>query len=121
MAILLTEQVGAGQDPGEQQDELVRFLEQNPAYYTVMKSGLCIRILESLSQKAKNLLMLRQGFPRMEQQDIMVLLETLADVGVVSHLDAGSNRFFYTNEKGKRFLEIYRKTREKFLGKEEGF
>ena len=114
MAVLLTHQV-YGEVP---QDELVRFLEQRPEYYSIMKSGLCIRILQSLALKAKNTMQMRSDFPKMEAEDLETLIGMLLEVGVISHLDVGSNRVYYTNKEGKAFLAVYRKTREKFLGKE---
>lgn len=117
MAILVTEQ----SPNSTQQDDLIRFLELHPVYYTIMKSSLCIRILESLAQKAKNILMLKRDFPKIEQQDIVLLLESLIEAGVVSFFDAGTQRFYYTNKNGRQFLEIYKRTKERFLGKEESF
>ena len=114
MAVLLTHQV-YGEVP---QDELVRFLEQHPEYYSIMKSGLCIKLLQSLAVKAKNTMQLRRDFPRMEPKDLEIIISMLLEVRVVSQLDVGSNRFYYTNKEGKAFLAVYRKTREKFLGKE---
>ncbi|MCX6801517.1 MAG: hypothetical protein NT067_00230 [Candidatus Diapherotrites archaeon] len=116
MTVLVAEQGGTQQPP----DEFVRFLEQNPAYYTIMKSNLCILVVQSLAEKAKSLMMLKAEFPRMEQEDIFELAESLVAVGVVSFFDAGSNRFYYTNEKGKFFLAIYRQAKEKFVGPETG-
>lgn len=137
MAILITEQVKPSEqevkpseqevmpaEPGphdEKQDAMVGFLEQHPAYYTIMKSALFIRILRSLSGKAKNMLMLKQSFPSIEQEDLMTIIEMFIDLGVVSYIDAGSNRFYYANSKGKEFLSVYDATRERFLGKEEPF
>lgn len=117
MAILLAEQSNA---PSKEQDELVRFLEQNPEYYSIMKSNLFIKILKSLSTKAKNILMLKRDFPRMERGDLLLLMETLAKVKAIANLDTNSGRFYYASEKGKRFLAVYREAKEKFLGKEEG-
>ncbi|GEM_PF-2226025 len=118
MAILVMEQVN--QSEGKP-DAMVGFLEQHPAYYAIMKSALFVRILKSLAEKAKNMLVLRRAFPSIEQEDLMTILEMFIDLGVVSYIDAGSNRFYYANDKGKEFLEIYNATRERFLGKEEPF
>ncbi len=115
MAVLLAQQAPPDQD------ELVRFLEQHPAYYAIMKSALFIQLLKSLAEKAKNILMLKTDFPGMEQDDLIEMLGLLRDLGVVSALDAGSSRFYYTNEKGRQFLAIYHKTKEKFLGKQGNF
>jgi len=116
MAVLLTQQVYGNEVP---QDELVRFLEQHPAYYSVMKSGLCVKILQSLARGARNIMQLKRDFPKMEAEDLEALIGMLVEVGVVSHLDVGSNRVYYTNKEGKAFLVVYSKTREKFLGKEQ--
>ncbi|MFH1234769.1 MAG: hypothetical protein V1493_04115 [Candidatus Diapherotrites archaeon] len=112
MTVLVAEQGGAQQPP----DEFVRFLEQNPAYYTIMKSNLCIMVVQSLAEKAKTLTMLKIEFPRMEQEDLMELVESLVTVGVVSVFEAGSSRFYYTNDRGKIFLSIYKAAKEKFVG-----
>ncbi len=124
MAILVMEQVSPaeqGKIHAEKQDEMVGFLEQHPAYYAIMKSALFVRILKSLSGKAKNVLMLKRSFPSIEHEDLMAILEMFIELGVVSYLDAGSNRFYYTNSKGKEFLSIYDATRKRFLGKEDSF
>lgn len=112
--MLVAEQGGSQQPP----DDFVRFLEQNPAYYTIMKSNLCIMVVQSLAEKAKTLMMLRVEFPRMEQEDLLELVESLVTVGVVSVFDAGSNKFYYANDRGKIFLSIYRKAKERFVGAE---
>ena len=130
MAVLIVEQTAQNQSEGRAQgqareqppmhDELVHYLEQHPAYYAIMKSNICILLLGSLSSKAKNALMLKREFPRMEQQDLAELIGMLEEIGVISHLDTGSNRFYYTNKQGKAFLAVYRVTKERYLGKEGG-
>ncbi|MEM0360171.1 MAG: hypothetical protein QXK06_02425 [Candidatus Diapherotrites archaeon] len=96
--------------------ELVSFLEQNPAYYPVFRSNLCILLLKSISEKAKNLTMLKAEFPKLSQEDLSDLVHTLVSVGAVSYFDAGSNRFFYINDSGRFFLSIYEHAKEEFVG-----
>jgi len=122
--VVVIQQISPGSDqplasPEQpQQQELVQFLESHPEYYTLMKSDLCVKLLRSLSAKAKSINMLKQDFPQVDQEDLVLLVESMIEVKVVSFFDAGSNRFYHTNNNGKKFLEIYRSTKERFLGKE---
>ena len=97
-------------------DPMVRYLEVHPEYYAIMKSSLFIQVLKSISQKAKNTMMVKQSFPAIEAQDMLEMLIMLEEIGVVSHLDASSVRFYYTNNKGKEFLAKYRLSKQQFIG-----
>ena len=107
-----------GQESTEQvsSDPMVRYLEVHPEYYAIMKSSLFIRVLESISHKAKNIMMTKQSFPSIEAQDMLEILVMLEEIGVVSHLDASSVRFYYTNNKGKEFLAMYARSKQQFTG-----
>jgi len=108
--------VSQNSDERTPQDPMVQYLEVHPEYYAIMKSSLFIRILESISHKAKNTTMVKQSFPAIEVQDMLEMLIMLEEIGVVSHLDAASVRFYYTNNKGKEFLTIYGQSKQQFIG-----
>jgi hypothetical protein len=103
-------------DPHE---EFILFLEKNPAYYVIMKSQLYIEVLEKLARKPLSRPALKNRFPEVETSDLDLIVESLVEIGLVSRFRAGENFVYYSNDKGKLFLEKYAKTKRHFLGKEQ--
>lgn len=99
-------------------EELMRFVEKHPICYYIMRSAVFIQVLKSL-RNTKDLIRLRMAFPHIETQDLEQILELLLKAGVISHFRAASKDFYYTNQLGKKFLELYEKTKTKFFGKTE--
>ncbi len=97
-------------------EELMHFVEKHPICYYIMRSAIFIQVLKSL-QNTKDLIRLRMAFPHVEMQDLEQILELLLKAGVISHFRAGSKDFYYTNQVGKKFLELYEKTKTKLFGK----
>ena len=97
-------------------EEFMHFVEKHPICYYIMRSTIFIQVLKSL-QNTKDLIRLQMAFPHVEMQDIEQILELLLKAALISHFRAGSKDFYYTNQLGKKFLELYEKTKTKLFGK----
>ncbi len=95
--------------------ELMRFVEKHPLCYYIMRSAIFLQVLKSLIN-AKSVVKLKIAFPYVEESDLEQILEVLIKANLVSRFRAGSKEFYYATQLGKKFLELYEKTKSKFLG-----
>ncbi|MCX8189659.1 MAG: hypothetical protein N3F05_00295 [Candidatus Diapherotrites archaeon] len=90
--------------------ELMHFIEKYPVLFPILHSTLFIQILRYL-KNAKDLIMLGSVFPYIEREDLLEILALLEKIGLVSRFKATNKDFYYLTDLGKRFIELYDKTR----------
>ncbi len=95
-------------------DEWILFLEENPEFYELSRSGFFISLLESLADRAKSIESIRSDFPFVEMNDLYQIMTTFLKLKVVEEIKIGNKSFYRTAGRGKLLLEKYRKTREFF-------
>ena len=98
------------------EEDFVRFLEEHPSYYPILKSGLFMEFLFVLEKSSKSLDELHSRFPKIEIKDLELMLNSLKGIGLIKETKAGHKVVFYATKEGKTFLERYRKTKRSFFG-----
>ncbi len=93
--------------------DFVVFLEEHPELYEVSKSEVLVRLLSILEKRALSFLSLKKE-TGMEPEDLEAALEALERAGAVERISYRKNIIYAITEKGRRFLELYRREKRKF-------
>lgn len=96
------------------EDDWILFLERNPQFYELSKGDFFIRFLEKISEGAKSFHELKVIFPKIEEKDLHVIMDSFLRLGVVSSNKVGLKIFFTLTVQGKKLLSAYKATHKFF-------
>lgn len=95
-------------------DEWILFLEKNPQFSELAKSGLYVSILNLLEKGSLNIDRIHSAFPKVENKDLDLIVESLVELKLIHRITFGSQVVFALAPTGEEFLAAYRKAREGF-------
>ena len=95
-------------------DDWILFIERHPEFFELSKSRLFISLLESIASGAKSFHEIASAFPRIAQDDLGLMLETLVRVRAAEKFSARDHTFYSATERGKELLSLYNETRGSF-------
>lgn len=96
------------------QDEWILFLEKNPQFNELVKSGLYISIINLLRVSSLNITKIHSAFPHIENQDLDLILESLIKLKLVSRISLTKDVVYALTPLGKKMLKTYASAREGF-------
>jgi hypothetical protein len=96
------------------EDKWILFLERNPQFYELSRGDFFIRFLEKISEGAKGFHELTVLFPKIEEKDLYVIMDSFLKLGVVSSNRVGLKIFFTLTVQGKKLLSAHKATHKFF-------
>lgn len=95
-------------------DEWILFLEKNPQFHILSKSGLYISLLKFVRTEALDMDKIHSAFARVEAKDLDLIIDSLLKLKLVNRIKSGPQVFFGITALGKKFLNVYGKARKGF-------
>ena len=95
-------------------DDWILFLEKNPQFSELAKSSIFISILDLLKQGSLNTDKIHSSFPKVENSDLDLILESLIELNLISRITFGKQVVFALTPTGRKFLNLYHNARESF-------
>ncbi len=95
-------------------DEFILFIEKHPELNELAKSELFISLLNALKEGSIPEDKINSSFPRVDDKDLRVMIQSLIDTGLVTRLFIAQQYMYSLTEKGHDLLKIYARARESF-------
>jgi len=96
----------------EDADGFMLFLQENPDYFSIMKSKIFIAVLAFIEEKPRILSEVYGQYSKVERSDLDEVLQTLKDLKLIEDIKSTDNLLHKITKEGEDLLARFRKFRK---------
>ena len=96
-------------------DDFVNFVQEKPAYYSIIKSQIIMGVMAYISEGAKSITDLYEKFSSVEENDMDDVLKVLEQLRLIQKVKGTQKLIYYATDDAKILLEKYQKAKNYML------